>query len=152
MPSLGVQPSKLFTIEQANAMLPLVRAITSDLVHLTRDVADRKARLSLLLHGRELRNGDPYSDELADIQSGLDKDQHRLQIFEQELRDLGLMVMDSATGTIGFPAIHEERIVVWSWKLGEVEVCHFQEVGADSDERQSLIAGVSASGDHSFLA
>ncbi|MGV3606842.1 MAG: DUF2203 domain-containing protein [Planctomycetaceae bacterium] len=150
MSSLGAQPSKLFTIEQANAMLPLVRAITADLSQMFRDVADRKARLSLLLSGREIRPGDPYSDELADIQSGLDKDQIRLQIFEQELRDLGLMVIDARSGVIGFPAIHEERVVVWSWKLGEVEVCHFQEVGADSDERQSLIAGVGTGSEHGF--
>lgn len=151
MPSLGHQPSKLFTIEQANAMLPLVRAITADLVNLTRDVADRNARLGLLMQGRELRNGDPYSDELANIKSELTKDQHRLEIFEQELRDLGLVVLDASSGLIGFPAQFEDRTIVWSWKHGESEVCHYQELGAALAQRHSLVASVGSGSEPDFL-
>ena len=37
---------KYFTVEQANAMLPLVRAIVKDLADLSREVIDRRERLA----------------------------------------------------------------------------------------------------------
>ena len=47
MASEEYKPARLFTIEQANAMLPLVKAICSDLATLARDVMERRHRLAL---------------------------------------------------------------------------------------------------------
>ena len=46
MASSEFKPVRLFTIEQANAMLPLVRAITLDLASLAQDVVERRQRLA----------------------------------------------------------------------------------------------------------
>ena len=51
---------KFFTVEQVNAMLPLVRAIVNDLANFSRDVIERRERLSHLLSGRSQRPADPY--------------------------------------------------------------------------------------------
>ena len=52
MTSENYQPRKVFTLEQATALLPLVRAITTDLVQLSREVIERRERLALLTAGR----------------------------------------------------------------------------------------------------
>lgn len=137
------KPARLFTIEQANATLPLVRAITTDLANLARDVVDRRHRLGLLTAGRELKKGDPYSDELAQIEKDLQRDGQRLQEFVNELRELGVEPKGAVDGLIDFPAEMDGRIVLLCWKLGEPEVLHWHELDAGYAGRQSLVAGVS---------
>ena len=66
--SQAYEPRKLFTVEQANAALPLVRAITQDLVQLSREVIERRERLALLTSGRAGSARDLYSEELLQIE------------------------------------------------------------------------------------
>ena len=80
------QPRKLFTVDEANAVLPLVRSITTDLVNLSREVVDRRERLALLTAGRDSPPADAYGEELAQIQEELEKDSSQLHEYVEELR------------------------------------------------------------------
>jgi hypothetical protein len=135
------RPTKLFTVEQANAALPLVRAITSDLVQLSRDVMERRERLALLSVGRSAAAKDPYSEELAQIEEELDKDSEQLQAYVDELRELGVEPKSGPEGLVDFPSLMDERIVFLCWKLGESEVTHWHALDAGFAGRQSLVAG-----------
>lgn len=141
MSSAAYKPAKLFTIEQANAMLPLVRAITADLANLAREVVDRRHRLALLTAGRDWKPGDPYSDELAEIEAKLEVDAQRLQEYVEELRELGVEPKGAVDGLVDFPSLMDGRIVFLCWKLGEPEVTHWHELDAGFSGRQSLVAG-----------
>jgi hypothetical protein len=141
MSSAAYKPAKLFTIEQANAMLPLVRAITSDLATLAREVVERRHRLAVLTAGREWKPGDPYSDELAEIEARLERDAQRLQEYVEELRELGVEPKGAVDGLVDFPSLMDGRIVFLCWKLGEPEVTHWHELEAGFAGRQSLVAG-----------
>ncbi len=81
-----VEPQRIFTVEQVNAMLPLVKAIVKDLVELARDVVQRRERLANVAHPPESRPGDPYDQELAQVEDELEKDGRRLQEYVRELR------------------------------------------------------------------
>jgi hypothetical protein len=140
------RPTKLFTVEQANAILPLVRAITADLVQLSRDVMDRRERLALLSAGRKASAKDPYTEELAQIEEELDKDGEQLQAYVEELRELGVEPKSGPEGLVDFPCLMDERIVLLCWKLGEPEVTHWHELEAGFAGRQSLVAGSGVSG------
>jgi hypothetical protein len=144
------RPSKLFTVEQANAVLPLVRAITADLVQLSREVMERRERLVLLSAGRNASAGDPYAEELAQIEEELEKDSEQLQTYVDELRELGVEPKSGPEGLVDFPAKMDGRIVLLCWKLGEAEVTHWHELNAGFAGRQSLVAGsVARDGDAS---
>jgi hypothetical protein len=135
------QPRKLFTIEQANAVLPLVRAITTDLVRLAREVMERRERLALLSAGRNASAKDPYMEELTQIEEELDKDTEQLEVYVEELRQLGVEPKSGPEGLVDFPAMMDDRLVFLCWKLGESEVLHWHELDAGFRGRQSLVAG-----------
>ena len=141
------QPAKLFTVEQANSMLPLVRAIVADLSKLFRDLADRQTRLDHLTSGRERDEADVYSDELREMESQLQQDRLQLREYAKELHDLGVECKDPLRGLIDFPSEMDGRIVYLCWKLGEEEVLHWHELDAGFSGRQSLTAGSVAGGD-----
>lgn len=134
-------PARLFTIEQANATLPLVRAITTDLSTLAREVMERRHRLALLAAGRDLKSVDPYVEELAQTEADLEKDTVRLQGYVDELRELGVEAKGAIDGLVDFPSLLDGRIVYLCWRLGEPEVLHWHELEAGFSGRQPLTAG-----------
>jgi hypothetical protein len=140
MSSPEKKPAKLFTIEQANAMLPLVRAITGDLANLARDVMQRRHRLSVLTTGRERKSSDPYADELAQMESELERDAQKLQEYVAELRELGVEPKGAVEGLVDFPSELDGRIVYLCWRLGEPEVLFWHDLEAGFGGRQPLTA------------
>jgi hypothetical protein len=141
MSSEPYRPKRLFTVEQANAALPLVRSITADLVRLSRDVIERRERLAHLSAGRTVATADPYSEELAQIEEELEKDSAQLGEYVEELRALGVEPKSGPEGLVDFPSLMDERLVFLCWKLGENEVTNWHELDAGFRGRQSLVAG-----------
>lgn len=141
------RPTKLFTVEQANAVLPLVRAIAADLAQLSREVLERRERLAMLSAGRNSATKDLYSEELAQIEEELDKDAEQLDSYIEELRELGVEPKGGPEGLVDFPSLMDDRIVFLCWKLGESEVTHWHELNAGFAGRQSLVAGSMAPGE-----
>ena len=132
---------KLFTVDEANATLPLVRAIATDLATLSREVIDRRERLATL-HSSRLpsKTRDAYSEELAQIEDELNKDSERLHEYVEELRALGVEPKNGPEGLIDFPCEMDGHVVYLCWKLGESEVLHWHEIDAGFRGRQPLYA------------
>jgi len=129
----------LFTVESANAMLPLVRAIVRDLVELAREVMERRHRLTTIMVGRTASSTpDPYSEELEQIQADLDRNAERLRGYVEELRQLGVEPKSVAEGLVDFPSVIDGRLVYLCWRLGEPRVEYWHELDAGFQGRQPL--------------
>ncbi len=140
---MGERPAagpKLFTVEEANAALPLVQAIVQDVVAVSQEIVERRERLSQIKGDRKPTAGDPYGDELAQIEEELEKERGRLYEFAAELRELGVELKDGLTGLVDFPSRMEDRVVYLCWKLGETEVLHWHELDAGFSGRHPLTA------------
>ena len=132
------KPKKIFTVEQANATLPLVRAIVTDLAKLSKDVMERRQRLSHIATDRTFSSGDPYDDELAEIERDLEADTAKLQEYVRELQDLGVEPKGAIDGLADFPCVMDGRLVFLCWKIGEREILHWHELDGGFSGRQSL--------------
>ena len=136
---------RLFTVEQANATLPLVSRIVSDLVQLARDVSERSERLSLLLAGREAPRGDDlYEEELAQSGDQLAGDHQQLREYVDELLDIGIEPTSAIEGLVDYTSIVDGRIAYLCWKLGDPEVLYWHDLDDDCMDRRPLDSHVTA--------
>jgi hypothetical protein len=140
MPDKSLNDRKLFTVEQANQVLPLVRSIVKDLVELSREVIERRQRVSELMAGRGSQGSDVYSQELSQVEQELERDAEQLQEYITELRSLGVEPKSGPDGLVDFPSIMDGREVYLCWKLGESEVLHWHELEAGFAGRLPLVA------------
>jgi len=134
---------KNFTVAEANAMLPLVRAIVDDIVQLNNELEERRDRLAKVrqLPGHRRDEDNPYDEEVQQIEDDLEKEVQRLNEFVDELRRLGVELKDPAMGLIDFPTQIEGRDAYLCWKQGEGEIAFWHERNAGFAGRQSLLAG-----------
>jgi hypothetical protein len=131
---------KLFTPEEANATLPLVRAIVRDICELAKDLREREERLSNVPAPSQGALGKAYLEELEQAQTDFEADQEKLLDYVRELNDLGVELKDQNIGLVDFPCMREGRVVYLCWRLGEPEVAFWHEVEAGYAGRQKLPA------------
>ena len=138
--SAKLAPRQFFSVASANQMLPLVRAIVSDIVELYPQVRDREERLRRINRGRqkESRSNDLYSEELDQVRVDLERDVELLQGFIDELHELGVEFKDPVMGLIDFPAQRNGKEVCLCWKLGEPAVDFWHTVESGFQGRQPL--------------
>jgi hypothetical protein len=140
--SMNNSAKKSFTVSEANAMLPLVRAIVDDIVRLHNEIKERRDRLSQIRQVPGHRRGDdnPYDEEVQQIEDELEKDDLRLTGFVDELRRLGVELKDHAVGLVDFPTQIDGRDAYLCWKLGEGEIAFWHSLDGGFSGRQSLLA------------
>jgi len=141
--SRPVLEKKFFTAAQANATLPLVRAIVQDICELARDLRERKSRLERVQPPKGTSLAEAYQEEMRQAVTDFERDQDRLGEYQQELENLGVELKDAFTGLLDFPCWMENREVYLCWRLGEPEVGHWHELEAGFSGRQKLTNRIS---------
>lgn len=133
---------RLFTVEEANQRLPLVKAIVKDIVDLFRDVQQRRERLASVkqLRGDGTSSSRFHSEETDQVEAEINKDEEKLAEFVRELHELGVEFKDPVLGLVDFPAQMDDRVVHLCWKLDEPEVQFWHELDAGFSGRQLLLA------------
>jgi hypothetical protein len=126
---------RVFTVEEANRMLPLVRRIAED-------IRQQHARWREMVDACETAaaRGDSASPEEA---SRLQRRAQALAIeidgYIAELHDLGLRATGLEAGLVDFPGEIDGRPVYLCWQVGEPWVQFWHEENAGFAGRQPLL-------------
>lgn len=113
------KPKKLFTPEEANNALPLVRKITADIAETYRRLMEN-SELAGSPNPDEIRGLDSaHREELGDIFERIEQDKKLFEEYVEELDRLGILLKGPLDGLIDFPALRDGKIVLLCWRTGE---------------------------------
>ena len=135
---------RLFTLEDANRILPLVRAITRDAVHRYRAVKGEIHKLGKLKADRLA--GVPVDEAVVRRQDRLIEGHlYELRRLIDELEALGCRLRDYEKGVVDFPgaSMDADQFVFFCWILGEDEVSHWHSEEEGYDQRRAVGAEAS---------
>jgi len=129
---------KYFTVAEANAALPLVRAIVKDIAQVAPELRDRQERLDRIAPPDAPQVGAAHQEEVEELRAQVERDLERMCEFVEELNKLGVELKDAFTGLLDFPCRMNDREVYLCWRLGESEVGHWHELQAGYAGRQKI--------------
>ncbi|MCX7700580.1 MAG: DUF2203 domain-containing protein [Gemmataceae bacterium] len=128
---------KYFTREQANAMLPLVRSIVTDICDLAQRIEQRRRRLQQ--SQATGRSGLAFTDaQLEEEQAAWERETEQFKECVDELTRLGVELKDPMIGLVDFPCWRDGREVYLCWKLGEAEIGWWHELHTGYAGRRPL--------------
>jgi hypothetical protein len=128
-----VEPSfrKLFTVEEANALLPKIQKLLDDLT-LHRDALREKAPyIEPILRASGENGGGRVGSEYG-------VEAYNLYLAIGRIRELGVLLKDLDMGLLDFPHEREGRIVFLCWHPPEERVEYWHEIEAGYAGRQPL--------------
>ncbi len=126
---------KLFTVEQANRMLPLVSRIVQDIVTQYGRWQDRVREFELVTANVRLDRPNPRAEVL---QAEVQEIAREIQGYVDELTELGVELKGFDLGLVDFPGEMGGREVYLCWRLGEPAVEYWHERNAGYAGRQRL--------------
>ncbi len=127
---------KLFTLEEAERTLPLVRRIVHDL---TREYPGWRAAVSryeLLTGGARAEWGE--TGELLAAREQVTLHADRINRFLLELEAIGCVFKGFDAGLVDFYSLREDRPVFLCWRLGEERIGYWHEIEAGFTGRQPI--------------
>lgn len=136
---MGTTTKKLFTIEQARAMLPLLRLIVTDIALSHRELTERKSNLRRMVRRSE---GQPrfqvYNAEISEIQEDLKSDSVHLDDYVNELERLGVVLRSAHDGIVDFPAMIDDQPAFYTWQMDQPDVVDFHWAAESTADRKPI--------------
>lgn len=135
-----------FTLEEASATLPRVRAIVAKQIERRGAIERQLARLAERTgtYPEAVVEAPDDPPEVRAIKQDLIARIQEYQAGWNELEDLGIVVKDPRVGLVDFYSRVEGRTVFLCWRYGEDAITHFHELDAGFNGRKPLAGSVRA--------
>jgi hypothetical protein len=121
---------RLFSREEANLLLPLLRPLLERAREVSAVLGDRARQRRL----RSVTVGNGGGEAAREMMAEGDE----LSRVVAEIGGLGVVVRDPSTGLVDFPAERDGEPVYLCWRLGEDEVAHWHDRDSGFSGRKPL--------------
>ncbi len=125
---------RLFTVQEAEATLPLVRRIVGDLPATYPVWREAVARYEVLTGAAR----DVETPELRAAREAVTREAEQINAFLLELEQVGCVFKGFDAGLVDFYGLHEDRLIFLCWRHGEERISHWHEVDAGFADRQPI--------------
>lgn len=118
--------NKIFTKEEANQALVLVKPIVSDILTIVKSIS----QIELI----------PFSeiDKILEVKSEIQSKQHLLVHHINELHNLGVITRDIFYGIVDFPTLDNGKLQYYCWQFNEPEICFYHGKNCSFSKRKYL--------------
>jgi len=129
--------AKLFTREEADALLPQIKPLLLEIQQLGREIAEHESHLQID-QTKLISNGHKPPVDAETLRGEVRALNNRIRANVDTILEMGIIVKDIAEGLVDFPALHHGREVYLCWKLGEDRIHFWHEIEAGFAGRQPL--------------
>jgi hypothetical protein len=137
----GAPTPRLFTVEEANALLPTLRRLLQELRVARTQLVETQEELARRFHGGARSNGHVApGGERGRLNQAIAEAQRRLTGVVRSIAELGCEMKDPERGMVDFRSVREGRVVYLCWLMEEPRVMYWHELDAGYRGRQRLEA------------
>lgn len=124
-------PTKIFTVEQANQLLPEIEPLMAGLIDRRTKVIEARKDTKVMFEASNSEFGGPIASQMVN-------DFIVIERLLKEIRSRGCIIKDVNAGLVDFLSLRDGREVYLCWKFGEPEVGFFHELHSGFPGRQPI--------------
>jgi hypothetical protein len=132
--------SRIFTVEEANGLVPYLEEAMTRLSSLGREVATLKREIDILraIAGSGASAENPDLRSLGDKESAYEGMVERFRGALAEVSRHGCVIRDLELGLVDFYTMRQDQIVCLCWRRGEPRIAHWHPVDEGFSGRRPL--------------
>jgi hypothetical protein len=130
---------KLFTLEEAQSLLPVVESLLKRALDSKQAAEDIETELNSLSR-RIYLSGGMHIDitKIAARRAEMEQFVQRARESVAEIDEIGVQVKDLDSGLLDFPCRMEDQVVLLCWKSGETSIEHWHTVESGFQGRKPI--------------
>jgi len=127
---------RLFTLEEANAVLPRIRPLVDDLLQTFGEI---RAEIETAATQADLPPGSPDLAKHLEARAIAPPLFDRVKTILERIQDQGCIVNGPEAGLVDFPCLLNSEIVFLCWKPGESRIAHWHRIPDGFAGRKPLL-------------
>jgi len=128
--------TKLFTVDEANALLPGIRPVVEALLETFREI---RGEIQQTANEAGIAVGSPELTRMLESRGRAPRLFERVKGLIERIHETGCLVNGPEAGLIDFPCLYNNEIVFLCWKYDEARVGHWHRIPDGFAGRRPLL-------------